>query len=114
MSRKKGNCRRYIGRVLNIKARHSAINPEEIYSAFKDAKKGSKVLLGLTGHDFRDLSHEIEYAYNLIKNTSKDFHIPFYFRSTPNGFIDTLDLKSTTNLEGLLNEKILLLNGSSE
>jgi len=90
-----GSCRRYIGRILNIKGRHSAINEEEICSAFISAKKGGKVLLGLTGHDFRDLSLEIEYAYELISRISKKYNIPFLFRSTSNGFIDTLNLKQT-------------------
>ena len=111
----KGYCRRFIGRVLNIKGRHSAISEEEIGSAFNSAKNGSKVLLGLTGHDFRDLSKEIEYAYDLISKISRIYNVPFYFRSTSNGFIDTLNLNQSgfqlkANLLIKKNEKILQVN----
>lgn len=65
-----GNCRRWIGRVLNVKNRISSINQKEMDKAFNQANSGQSALVGVTGHDFRNLGTEVEEVQNFIKNSS--------------------------------------------
>ena len=54
-----GNCRRYIGRALNVMNRLASIDLYETEKAFKKALiDGRPVLLGVTGHDFRNLQQK--------------------------------------------------------
>ena len=41
----KGNCRRWIGRVLNIKNRVESLDKKEVLKAFKRANDGKKLYL---------------------------------------------------------------------
>ena len=68
-----GNCRRWIGRALNVKNRIASINQKEMDKAFQQANKTGFALVGLASHDFRDLGHEVNYLRKMIKNSSKKF-----------------------------------------
>lgn len=65
--RKSGSCNRSIARVLNLKARHRSINCEEIEKAFDLALSGQNVYLGITNHDFREMSVEIDDFRELLR-----------------------------------------------
>jgi hypothetical protein len=65
---KKGNCRRYIGRVLSILNRTESIDSHEVEKAFKRASLGKKTLLAVTSHDFRNMETEILHVKQLLKN----------------------------------------------
>lgn len=65
-----GNCRRWIGRVLNVKNRISSIDQKEMDKAFNQANSGQSALVGVTGHDFRNLGTEVDEVQNFIKNSS--------------------------------------------
>lgn len=58
--RKKGNMNRWIARILNMKARHRNISEYEIEKAFVKAQRGENVYLGITDHDWREMSEEID------------------------------------------------------
>lgn len=79
---KKGNCRRFIGRSLNILNRIGSINEVEVEKAFVKAQSGEDVLLGISSHDFRDLRTEVKYVDALIKNVSKKYKNIEFFYST--------------------------------
>ena len=65
-----GNCRRWIGRVQNVMARYASIDQAEMDKAFARADSGKPTLVGVTGHDFRDLAVEVDYVRDLIKKAA--------------------------------------------
>tara|TARA_Y100000588_G_scaffold309480_1_gene334519 strand:+ start:3955 stop:5286 length:1332 start_codon:yes stop_codon:yes gene_type:complete len=83
-----GNCRRYIGRVLNVLNRLASIDKVELESAFIAARNSPRpILVGITGHDFRDLRVEIDHVYNLIKDLQGSYpDVNIRFETTKNGF----------------------------
>ena len=68
--RKKGNLNRYISRALNLKTRFRNINEAEIEKAFESANRGNNVYLGITNHDYREMSTEIEEFVDLFSTIS--------------------------------------------
>jgi len=68
-----GNCRRLIARVLNVLNRRASINQEEMDNAFQRANSGLPTLVGITGHDFRNLEHEVEFVRNLIAVSNRKY-----------------------------------------
>lgn len=62
-----GACRRWIGRALNPLNRVGLLTKREVEKAFQRANKGLPTLLGLAGHDFRELEDEVEYICSLIR-----------------------------------------------
>jgi hypothetical protein len=61
-----GNCRRWIARCLNVLNRLASIDQIEMDKAFSRAQDGKPTIVGITGHDFRDLSKEVDFVRNLI------------------------------------------------
>ena len=96
--RKKGNCRRYIGRILSIMNRTESISLKEIEKAFLRARSGKRTLLAVTSHDFRDMEIEINYIFSLLKKTIKKFpKVKFYFCDAAEAFRKVLDLNQPKN-----------------
>ena len=89
---KKGECKRYIGRALNILNRIASINQKEVDSAFKRADKLNKpVLMGVASHDWRDLREEVDFVYKLVKTASKKFkNVKFKFLPVQEAFQKTI------------------------
>lgn len=99
---KKGHCRRWIGRALNVMNRIASINQKEVDNAFKEANKRGFALVGFASHDFRDLSHEVNYLYNLISNSSKKFkNIKFKFSDAKTAFVETVKKIEKTKIKPL-------------
>jgi hypothetical protein len=71
--RKKGNLNRFISRTLNLKTRFRNINQTEIEKAFESAGNGNNVYLGITNHDYREMSTEIEEFGNLFSDISRRY-----------------------------------------
>lgn len=89
--RKKGMLKRYCSRVLNIKTRFRNINHTEIMKAFHKAEsEGVNVYLGVTDHDFRDISKEVEYFYSMLLDVWYEFK-------------NKVDFKFATSLEAFRN-----------
>ncbi|SDG52943.1 hypothetical protein [Roseospirillum parvum] len=65
--RRPGNCRRVIGRALNVLNRIGAINQHEMDKAFARAAGGQPTVVGLASHDFRDLEAEVDFVQDLIR-----------------------------------------------
>lgn len=61
-----GNCRRLIGRALNVLNRIASIDQAEMDKAFARADQGLPTLVGFASHDFRDLGVEVDYLRELI------------------------------------------------
>ena len=109
--RLKGNCRRYIARVLNMNSRFHSINEIEIEKAFLRAKHGKDTYLGITNHDWREMSTEIDCFRNRLKIiTNKYPEVPFYFSESVNAFRNILfnDIncdKEKLNFDVAINKK---------
>ncbi len=71
--RKKGNLNRYISRALNLKTRFRNINQAEIEKAFESAARGNNVYLGVTNHDYREMSIEIEEFNSLFSDIARRY-----------------------------------------
>jgi len=83
-----GNCRRYIGRALNVMNRLASIDLKETEKAFQKAAHEKKpVLLGVTGHDFRNLATEVNYVRKLLSEVSSKYpKVNFRYCSVKEGF----------------------------
>jgi hypothetical protein len=68
-----GNCRRWIGRALNVLNRVASIDQREMDKAFARARSGLPALVGIASHDFRDLGVEVEFVRSLIAESSRRF-----------------------------------------
>jgi hypothetical protein len=77
----KGNMRRYIGRCLNILNRAGNIDIDEIENAFIRANDGIPTMISVAGHDWRDISVEIELLYEIIYSVSKRYPDVEYINS---------------------------------
>jgi len=85
--RKKGNCRRFIGRCLNMNARHSNLTIAEITKAFKKAENGENVLLAFTNHDFRDMKPDILKVQDMLLKVSNEHkNVKFKFSKASDAF----------------------------
>ena len=99
---KPGNCRRWIGRALNVMNRIASINQKEIDKAFSEANKRGYALVGFASHDFRDLEVEVEYLNNLIKKSNKKFkNVKYIFSEAKNAFSNIAKLKEKINQKPL-------------
>jgi hypothetical protein len=80
--RKKGNLHRSVSRTLNLKTRFRNINQTEIEKAFESARKGNNVYLGITNHDYREMSTEIEEFGDLFSNVATRYRDIKFCNST--------------------------------
>lgn len=68
--RKKGCCRRWITRCLNMYARARQLEMYHVEEAFKQAELGKDAILAFTGHDYKDIVYEINRVRELIREVS--------------------------------------------
>jgi hypothetical protein len=97
-----GNCRRWIGRALNLKNRFANLEYFEIEKAFAQAKQGLPTIVGMASHDFRDLGPEVEEVRDMIDCARRAFpDVPYKFCRASEAFQSTLQLPidSTPALE---------------
>lgn len=62
-----GQCRRLIGRALNLRNRIGNMTQAEMDQAFARAATGETVLVGLCSHDWRDLVPELDSVREMIR-----------------------------------------------
>ena len=110
----KGNCRRWIGRALNILNRIASIDESEMDKAFKRADQGLPTLLGLASHDFRNLETEVDYVRELINMTKSKYpDVKFKFCNSLDGFRNYLGY-SETNIEPIKLKVVLNKNPKND
>jgi hypothetical protein len=71
--RRPGGCRRVIGRCLNVMNRIASIDQREMDKAFAAAAAGAPTLVGVCGHDWRDLGAEVECVRDLAEESRRRF-----------------------------------------
>jgi hypothetical protein len=82
-----GNCRRVIGRALNVMSRVATITQAEMDKAFARAAAGQPALVGLCSHDYRDIGTEVDFVRDLIADSRKRFPgVPFRFAEAREAF----------------------------
>ena len=98
----KGNCRRWIGRALNVMNRIGSINQKEMDNAFREAKHNGIAMVGIASHDFRNLETEVNFLRKLVKNSSKKFpEIKFKYSEGKKAFLEMV--KHKENLKYISN-----------
>ena len=91
---KKGNCRRWTARCLNIGTRVRVLTEKDVELAFKEAKKNKAVILAFANHDYRDMEQDIKDVYFKIKKISKKYpEIKFKFCEAREALRNSLQLK---------------------
>lgn len=63
-----GDCRRLIGRALNLRNRIGNVTQAEMDAAFAKAAEGETVLVGVSSHDWRDLRPELDSVQEMLRN----------------------------------------------
>lgn len=92
-----GNCRRWIGRALNLKNRFANLEYFEVEKAFSQAAEGLPTILGIASHDFRDLGPEVEEVRDMIDCARKSYpNVPFKFCRASEAFQTALKLPINT------------------
>lgn len=92
--RKKGNCRRWITRCLNMYARARQIELVHVEQAFEQAREGKNALLAFTGHDYKDVVHEINRVRDLISLVSEKYNdVEFEYQDAVTAYKKCLELK---------------------
>ena len=66
--KQKGQANRVIARALNMKSRHRRITTLEIEKAFGRAQGGEDIYLGITNHDWREMSNEINEFREMLQD----------------------------------------------
>lgn len=70
---KEGNCRRWIARCLNMRARLRQIELSDIEEAFARAQNEDDTLLAFTNHDYKDMIGDVDRVRKLIKQVSNKY-----------------------------------------
>ena len=83
---KKGSCRRWVARCLNVGTRIALLNQSEVDKAFDERGRNKKVILAFTNHDFRSMEHDFKNTYQMLLNSSKKYKIRFKFSDAREAF----------------------------
>lgn len=70
---KKGSCRRWITRCLNMYARLREITQEDVNEAFELAASEGKSILAFTDHDFKDMCFDVDRMRTLIAAAAEQY-----------------------------------------
>ncbi len=113
--RKPGNLKRVIAKCLNLKTRFRNISENELTTAFRKAQReNSKVYVGVTNHDFREMSVEIEAFYSLLTSVARNYSdVKFRFSGALHAFRDVLGYlpdeieKNRIEIKTQINDEVL-------
>lgn len=94
---KKGMCRRWITRCLNMYARIRQIEQSDVNDAFFAASCGENVILSFTNHDYKDMEFEINRIRTLIWNALTVYNnVEFEYCNANEAMRKALGLKEET------------------
>jgi|TARA_B100002003_G_C14127897_1_gene542502 hypothetical protein len=103
---KKGNCRRWTARCLNIGTRLRLLEKKDIQQAFVEASNGKPVILSFANHDFRNIEDDIDNVANLIKEVSNTFpKIKYKWCEAKEAMRGALNLKNNKKIKIFQNIK---------
>lgn len=108
-----GDCRRYIGKCLNVGTRFRCINDAEISRAFMNAREYSKAVLAVTTHDFRDFEKPIEDFRRQLHEIGRGYEdVEIVYATATEAFRGYLGL-SEDKIEGFFETSISFTPGGS-
>ncbi len=103
-----GFCRRYIGRCLNVGTRMRCINEGEVEKAFRYARTNGAALLGITNHDFREMSGDVDLVRRLAVKVSEKYpDVKFKFSDAREAFNNVIFGEYTEPDENILNISLI-------
>lgn len=86
-----GECKRLIGRSLNIRGRVARLTQDELNKAFSRAESGLDTIVGICSHDWRDLEVEVNDFREMLKCSSALFPgVDFSFSDAKSAFFTQL------------------------
>lgn len=112
-----GNLKRWMGRCLNMSARHSLVNEAELEKAFLAASMGEDVLVSVTNHDFRHMVQEIENYVGMVRSAASRFpDVCYRWANTVEAFRATTKMvrKPAPELSFDLNDRYLKIVSDSQ
>lgn len=68
-----GNCRRYIGRCLNVGTRLRLLQEKDVFQAFDEANKNGKALMAFTNHDFRNMAPDVDMVRDFLVKAQEKY-----------------------------------------
>ncbi|MEQ8319692.1 MAG: hypothetical protein RH946_05455 [Rhodospirillales bacterium] len=99
---KPGQCRRVIGRALNVFSRVASIDQREMDKAFARADTGQVSVVGICSHDWRDLGPEVDYVRELTAVAQKKYpNVKFKYAEEVEAFRTALGYGEEANTEAL-------------
>lgn len=82
-----GSCKRLIGRALHPMNRLGALTQQEVDVAFDTARRGKVAILGVAGHDWRNLIREVEFTVSLLEMSQAQYpDVQIYFATAAEAF----------------------------
>ncbi len=94
-----GEMKRFIARSLDVKSGPHTLSENEVYTAFKEAKKTkAKVIFSIFEHDFRDRSSEILQVLKWISQASNKTKIKFRYCGATKAMFLIRNLRNTAKL----------------
>lgn len=116
--RRPGNLKRVIAKCLNLKTRFRNISEKELSLAFKKAQReSSRVYVGVTNHDFREMTIEIDGFYKLLLSVAEKYpDVKFQFSGALTAFQNVLAYSPTEiqkeriEIKAEINERVLTVN----
>jgi hypothetical protein len=99
--RKEGQTNRWVARVMNLKTRFRNVTQDEVDAAFEKAsRENCPVYLGVTDHDWREISNEIEPFYEMILKANEKYPmVKFKFSKGIDAFREVLGLPQSKGLD---------------
>lgn len=95
-----GNCRRLIGRALNVFNRIANLDQAEMDKAFARAAEGQPTLVGMANHDYRDMEPEVDYARGLIAASAEKYpDVAYKYSEVVEAFRAVSDIEPSEPLE---------------
>ncbi|HEY4245814.1 MAG TPA: hypothetical protein VGM64_03095 [Lacunisphaera sp.] len=95
-----GECRRWIGRCLNVGTRFRLLTEKDVRQAFEEARAGKPAILSVTNHDYRDLRPDVEGVRDLLVRVAVDFpDVPFKFSEAIQAMRQSLQLTAEAPCE---------------
>ena len=91
---KKGDCKRWITRCLNMNAKSCEITFEDVCEAFELAQREGKAILAFTNHDYKDMEYEVDRIRGFIELAQAEFpEVSFQYMDAVSAMREYCELK---------------------
>lgn len=110
-----GDCRRHIGRCLNVGTRMRCINKEEMEKAFEYAKDNGSALMGVTNHDFREMGDDVDRVRKMATKVAEKYpNVKFKYADAREAFNQVIFEEYTEPDKNILSIELEEINSETE